>query len=479
MLSGETVVTGTVYLSGTAPGKLTLVKPAVPVAIGFLVVTTASCEATCLLFLGAITNLEPSRVVEYALRALPAGSHIPPAFGAAHVISSPNVNAFGWLPANHAVFAGSAPVGAKFGYNISKEPNLQALWPPTGRKLKLEFVSGGDIGVSGFKRVQESFYQITSVTLWWMRDCYSQVPWNYELNNTVAAPAAQPCDVPAPDQLILTFERSGLEASQKFVTKLNPSANSVIRFVDAQGVEASRGELRPVLNTGLAVTASAALGSLALKTAGPGFEFTSGRVIEGLRSTSDLIVVTGSHSRPLDPLMAVSSNNPLIAQGIVTVGLSQDSIGQDLGASQVRLGDSQQKLYKGISYIGLPNTHASEVTCRFDIPFGSTKTMSLTPYVILFGRGAGPYQVVTASMQKIGAPPLPTNSNTIQGQSQPLTFDVVTPSAAVAADTVLRVNTSAINVFAGETIFVTFRRTLGTYANDVGLIRIGAILRTA
>lgn len=478
MLSGETVVTGTVYLSGTTPGRITRVKPSVPVSIGFLVVTTVSCDATCLLFLGSLTNLEPSRVVEYVLTALPAGAHIPPAFNDPHVIVSPDVNAFGWLPANHAVFAGSAPTGAKFGYNIGKEPTLGALWPPTGRKLKLEFVSGGDIGVSGFKRVQESFYQITNTTLWWMRDCYSQVPWNYELNNTTATPTAEPCDVSSPDQLILTFERSGLEASEKFVTKLNPSANSVIRFVNPQGVEASRGELRPVLNAGLAVTSATALGSLTLKTAGPGFEFTAGRVIEGLRSISDSIVVTGSHSRAVNPAIAVSIGNPLIAQGIVSIGLSLDSIGQDLGTSQVRLGDSQQKLYKGVSYIGLPSTHPSEVTCRFDIPFGSTKTMTLTPYAILFGRGAGPYQAVTASMQKIGAPPLPENGNTIQGQVQPLTFDVVTPSAAADADTVLRVNASAINVFAGETIFVTFRRALSTYAHDVGLIRIGAILRT-
>jgi hypothetical protein len=480
LLNNAAPVSGVLYLSTTNSGTLTQTKPAVGIVVGYLVTPSDGCSATYQLILNSGVNsnwLGQDRVIEYTLAAKPAGTHVPPAFGGTHQITSPDINKQGWLPASHAVFGGTAPVGAIFGYNIDKDPALLAMWPPAGKRMVLDFMSKADIGTAGLKRVPASLFAINNRTIWWMTNCYSQVPWDYELDTNVNFPLPA-CEIDPPTQLIATFDRSPLDNSGKVVTKLRGSADGVVTFVDASGVVAVTGDLTAKLNSSAAVTATNQAGSTVLKTLGDGFKFQSGVVVEGVRSTDPTLSVTGTLSRLIDPSLAESPTNYRYQQGIVTIAKTTTAIGQDLSPSLIRVGDSLQRAYKGVSYIGFPNLVASSIAVRFDVPNGLTATQRLTPYVVMFGRGVGPMAAMTASYYVISGPPRAGGPQIITDVPNALAFDVVTPSTGLLADAVFKTTADSVVLYAGDTIFITFARAAGsTYPFDIGFIRIGALLQ--
>jgi len=483
LINNETPTAGLLYLSPLIDGKLTSARPTAAIAVGVLIGPANGCTTDYRLLLGAgccSDSLLRGSLREYQLAAVPAGGHVPPALHGTHTILSPDSNLPGWLPAGHAVFAGLAPVGAVFGYNISQDVALQSAWPPSGKKVRLEFYSESDIGIVGLKQIPESYYIVDNTTIWWTTACYTQVPWNYLLNTTVVPPAPGTCDITTPSQLVLSFERSVLDSSSRVVTKLSDSSDGLITFVNSAGIAATRGDLKAKLNAATAITSSAAFGSTVVKTVGPGFQFTRGIVVEGLRSTTGNLTITGSTSRLLDPAQAESVSNYRIQQGVLNLAVANSEFGVDLSPALVRLGDSLQRNFNGISYIGFASGITSSVTCRFDIPNGELGTKQLIPYVVMFGRAAGPFSAMTATYTIIKAPPLPSGPQVIPGLTLPLTFDVVTPSTGLATNSAISVTAGSIQLYSGDTVYITFTReqaAIPAFANDIGFIRIGAALK--
>lgn len=480
LINNEPPVSGILYLSALVDGKLTLNAPLAKVPVGYLVVPTSSCDSKYHLFLGAgcVDAIFAPTIREFRLSAVPAGGHVPPALGGLHSIISPDAELPGWLPANHPVFGAPAPLGAVFGYNMSQDLQLAAIWPPSGDSLVLDFYSRSDIGIVGLKRVPENYYIVDATTIWWTTACYSQVPWDFKLDTTVIPTPEEECDIVAPTQLIARFEKSVLDNSARVVTKLSDSSDGVISFVNAADQPASRGELRAKFNTAAAVLNADALGATVLKTIEPGLKFKAGVMVEGVRSTGG-ITITGSASRLLDPEQAESPTNYRIQQGILNITTADAALGHDLSPSLVRLGDSLQRFYNGVSYIGLPSGTSTSVTCRFDIPVGTPEPKMLLPYTLMFGRIAGQFPELTMSEITISSPPQPGGPQLLTGASENVTFDVVTPSAGLGANRVIKVVAGHILVFAGDTVFVTISRAstaVPTFLDDVGLIRIGATL---
>lgn len=125
-VQGGSVPAGRYYLSATVAGQLTPVRPPITVSVLF---ADGSGNVHVLpqirdFLLGDHTHYS------FNLTALPAGAVTPPVLGAQHTISSPNTTVKGWLPASNSIFNGLAPAGAAFGYNVSADPVLSAVWPP-------------------------------------------------------------------------------------------------------------------------------------------------------------------------------------------------------------------------------------------------------------------------------------------------------------------------------------------------------------
>jgi hypothetical protein len=166
-----TVVSGLYYLSGVTAGRLVRQRPPVSVPVCRVAGTRVFVNPQLVDFLDRHTHYR------FPLTCLPAGDHTPPVGGGRHVITNPDTDLPGWLPADHASFAGKAPAGAAFGYNFAAHSALANAWPPLPvSQSYLEWSKGldGDVGFTG---VPGDLCVVNKDGLWWMSDCYGDVPW--------------------------------------------------------------------------------------------------------------------------------------------------------------------------------------------------------------------------------------------------------------------------------------------------------------
>ena len=123
---------GQYYLSPVFPGKLTKQRPAIAMPVLYWLGATAACEdgGWGILLPQQKNFLEDHIHHQVELVPLPAGEHHNPGEGNPHEITNTCPDLPGWLPADDAVFNGTAPAGAAFGYNVKADPHLRDIWPP-------------------------------------------------------------------------------------------------------------------------------------------------------------------------------------------------------------------------------------------------------------------------------------------------------------------------------------------------------------
>jgi len=115
---------GLYYLSGANAGKLVLQKPPVTVPVLFW-------DGVDKVYVNPNFNnaFLTHQHYKFTLLSAPAGGYAVPLDGSSVGLQDYDTSKEGWIPANDAVFGGSAPAGAKFGYNLSAS-NLNNIWPP-------------------------------------------------------------------------------------------------------------------------------------------------------------------------------------------------------------------------------------------------------------------------------------------------------------------------------------------------------------
>lgn len=486
MTGSATPVPGTYYLSNDTPGRCVRARPGVPIHVAYIQSPSAICgiEYEVLIIPGVEDLVSDHIHLQFEMFAQPAGTHIPPAIGGTHTISPATPLTPGWLPAGHAIFNGRAPVGAKFGYNLSQHLSLNRHWPPVpAEALALEFTDYETLSnrVGGLRRVDPSFYQVNDYGLWWMSDCYGQIPWDRTINTTVApAPPAAGCLSANVARMFASFGKTTFTTKDNAVLRITGDTAGIIRYVDPDGAPAATGYLTTVFSPNSAISNTTALGSSVLKTITPNsLSFTAGRMTEGLLSTSSEISLSGTHSRLLNPLLPAGAGNPLVHQGVITLAFSNTGAVIDLPASLVWLGDTLQREFGQIRYIGFPPGRVSKLTVRFDIPY-ETALLEFTLQVkiaLIIGRLAGPVPAMTAQYFILRRPStaLPQTITAFDTQIS-VTFDATTPTTGRPANVVVAVNTAPIAVFAGDSVLVTFTRNVDAYNTDIGFARVSGLL---
>lgn len=256
-IPGDHTVAGAYYLSMTQAGKLTLSQP----AVGVFVLYNRDGES---FHFGPTPRdvLEDHIHYRYDLFAQPAGDHncidIADA-GTVHRVVNADSSLPGWLPADDAIFNGTAPEGAKFGYNIAQHDDLQKVWPPL--PVDSVYIERNSRGV----RVNTAECPVVIVDtngIWWMSDCWGSAPWPPEYPDCVAdssssssSSEACACEtameyMPGHAQnldemsLRLWFVKMVAKTDQTVVTTLDPAAaTEPILVLDCDGEPASAGAL--------------------------------------------------------------------------------------------------------------------------------------------------------------------------------------------------------------------------------------------
>lgn len=469
------VPAGTWYLSGVSAGMLTRQVP--PVTIPVCKTDNAG---------GVFVNpkfvdfLENHRHYVFDLLMQPAGDVTPPAVGGTHVITNPDSNLPGWLPANDAIFDGLAPAGAKFGYNLSQAPSLQNIYPPVPLQSACVEMQRPSVWDTQNERkwygqqLMEDLVVIDRNGIWWMSDCYDEVPWPTLLDTNSSASTSYSQCSPAGKEYALKFyfTRVGFATDNSVVNSLTSKDSRVVITCAGQPTPASAGDLEIDLNLEFLIGQQNVSGYTVFKNFNALTNtFNLGPVAEGVYSTSSNVILTGDSSKVV--------NGNTLYQGKIGIGVLSQST-QELASQLVRLDGVTEENYP-VLYLGMPNDVTTSCVVKFEVPSTAPANSNFVLRLRIIGRAVGTLPQLTVSYYKT---PRPTNGlvTPVTVTQSYLALTIVTV-ATLTANQAVEANSSAFSVSPGDIVYVQIQRTpeniADTYAGELGLMQQVGILTSS
>ena len=461
---------GIYYLSHVQPGKLTTQN--FPLNIPVLL---SDGDKKVFVFPQLLDTLNHHQHYRFSLTCLPAGNHTPPAPGNPHVITSPNPNLPGWLPANHPIFGGNAPTGAKFGYNLSQHPALQQQWPPPLPNVYLEWNHpDSSIGFTGVPLDQYGLCKIDQHGIWWMTDCYNQVPWpkDYDTSSPPPPPSG-PCYTSIM-RMNLWFSKINYSSDPYLVKSLTSADPRLIVRCRGTNNPCSTGNLELDLDLNFVVNNNQH-GYLVFKDFNQtNNEFTRGPVVEGLYSLSNALRITSTTSET----RTVNSVNRQVHYGLIGLSFNID-LKSETEVQLVRLDSVEEQYYQNVTYLSFPKNKHSEIRCKLFVPIdldvsslGSGTQLKLYFRLLLLARSAGTLPNLSITARRIPYPSTNLSPLALPGPSSEFSVPIVTSVTTTAPNQYFSADSDSFNVSNGDTIFFSIKRSPDSYNDEVGIFRI-------
>jgi hypothetical protein len=470
------VPAATWYLSGVSAGLLTRQIPPVTIPVcktnnnGGVYVNTRFVDF-----------LENHRHYVFNLTMLPAGDVTPPAVGGTHVITNPDPDLPGWLPASNAIFDGNAPAGAKFGYNLPQDVSLNGIYPPVPLQsacVEMQRPSVWD-SVNEHRwygqQLMSDLVVVDRNGIWWMSDCYDEVPWPTDLDtDSSASDSYGPCDPLGREYALkLYFTKVGFATDTATVTSLRSKDDRLVITCEGTTTSATTGPLEIDLDLSFLIGQQNLTGYLAFKTFNPTTNtFNLGPVAEGLYATTSNVLLTSPHT-------TTDGSGNTIYHGPIGVGVVSQST-QQLSSQLVRLDGVTEENYP-VLYLGMPDDVTTNFIVKFEVPF-TAPVSSLFSYVArIIGRASGTLPQLTVTYYKTARPPngLVTPVTVTQSYSA---VTIVT-IATVGANQAVEAASSNIAVAPGDIIYIRVQRTPAavgdTYAGELGVMQQVGLLTSA
>lgn len=463
---------GVYYLSAASPGALSLSRPAVGVPV-----LKADGRGRVVVFQSGVDVHNSHRHYRFPLVCRPAGTHTPPSVGARHTVSSPDASLPGWLPAGHASFGGLAPRGAAFGYNLAAHPELAAVWPPLpydSAYLELDRGASASSAGQGVPTGETGLCVVDRNGLWWMSDCYDDVPWPRDL--VTPSPDVSMSQGPTPEcprelafALTLWFTKLDGLADGAAVTRLTTQDRRVLIRRPGSLDPASSGDLQVDLDLNFLLNPTPARGSTVLKSYS-NQQFYSGTVAEGLYALDSSVHLTSD--LPTVRLDPQDSGSPLVYQGLVGISAVAGPA-VELDAQVTQLHGATEEFYSpgGVLYLGMPAGKATRFVSKFRVPdhlpYGSP-VFSLK--LRLMATSAGTLPALSVKLSRTARPPSGLSSAVTLPPSQS-TLAVTTSAAVGSAYGVVEASSTPVSVAPGDTVSVTVSRAASDgYAGAVGVV---------
>ncbi len=462
------VAAGLYYLSGVTAGRLVRQRPPVSVPVCRVAGDKVFVNPQLVDFLDRHTHYR------FRLECLPAGDVTPPVAGDRHVITDPDDSLPGWLPAGHAVFDGKAPSGAKFGYNFTAHPALANAWPPLPvGQSHLEWSKGidGDVGFTG---VPADLCVVNKDGIWWMSDCYGDVPWPAFWDTTPGVGTSLTeivgeCPRDLYMELALWFTKVNFATDNTVVTSLR-SLDKRLVVQCGDGSAGVAGDLTIDLDLGLLVNPTAVRGATVLKTLEEG-TFRKGPVTEGVYRLTDNVTLVSD--LPTVKRVPGDASSQDVYQGLVGISVAPEST-LELPILLTRLDGASEEFYQDIMYLGLAAGEESGFRSKVVVPstFGlPDPTLALR--LVLIGRSAGTLPQLTVTARRV---PRATTPAALPLTGAEFSVTIIT-TQAVTANQYVEVTGTGFTVAPGDTVFFWVRREDDdAYAGEVGVIQQSGVL---
>lgn len=513
---GQTVAPGKYYLSAVEAGKLSKQKPPVTVVVCHVQGPRDNCsdKLRVVVMPQSRDYVEEHTHYRFDLVPRPAGTNTVVTVGGQqrHTIEDPDAELQGWLPADHPTFrrdpndptTNYAPAGALFGYNIKKHAALNRVWPPIPvQSVSMLWDKGQDLVGATEIPLGRAGLAICDVNgIWWMSDCQGDVPWPADYDPETSFPNNEGDECPRGEvmRVVVVYLRMLLGNDRTVVTSLVPDTDQVgeelitspIAITNCDDLAASTGDLK--LNVDLQVRAGDATGGQVIKNVVNRHQLTRGWMAEGVVTTTpDFLVIKGSRPtasmRNLTPtektaLGITTAANVPVYQGLVRIDYTDNLVEREISPQIIRLSDTVERLYMDIPYLGFPAGQSSLLRVRLNVPEANLdQNLKMKIRVRLFGRGGTPTSAALLPELYMSYRRLPRPGvNALQLPTVDTDVDFSDSSRSLLIDTVVECNSDEFNVEAGDTVLVTIERRGGVgdqYENDVGVLRIAGIVRSA
>jgi len=494
-----TVAAGRYYLSSTESGKLVQERPPVTVSVCYVQGAKDNCadEPWVVVMPQMRDFLEDHIHYRFELATLPAGDHDPTAAATngVHTIENADEEREGWLPADHAIFNGTAPAGAKFGYNFSQHAAIERVWPPQPIQAVAILWDKGinNVGATEIPLGADGLCVVNTHGIWWMSDCYGEVPWPADLDTASVESVSSLADCPREERMrvIVVYLRMLFGNDRSVVTSLKPAEGSPITVVNCDGIPANQdnaltGDLELGLNLALLDDPTEVAGGRVYKQITTDFKFRKGWVAEGVRSGAGPLTITGTRSRVLTTaektaLQLPADDESLLHQGLVTISYDDQLVEREIAPQIIRLSDTVERLYLDIPYLGFPQSQDSLVRVRLNVPSANLGApLALRIRAQLFGRTSAVLPAMAVSYRRIPRPASAVTAAmpTLPGVSDEVNIVFEVPAASLPVDTPVEVESETFEIVEGDTVLVTLARygTADSYAGEVGLLRLSGVI---
>lgn len=439
-----TVTAGLYFLSGTTAGGMQKTSP--PVGIPIL---RSDGDGNVLLRPNLSDIFAQHRHYRFELQCVPAGTHSDPG-ASPHVITGPDVNVEGWLP---AASLSNAPTGAKFGYNVAASAALSAVWPPMPLdSAYLEWNKGlsKDVGGTGVQRgTAAPLVVIDRNGIWWMSDSYQDVPWPHDYDTS--SPPAAPVPGADPRDLAMTatlyFTKMQYHSDSTVVTSLRPGSSKVSLTCLHDGATGkTTGDLVVDLDlANLVDPGDDEAGYLVFKDYDPNTQ-------TWFRGPAVDAVVAGE-----GVLLNSTAQDGTSHRGVVTIAAPAASAGMELPLEEVRLNGVEEENYQDTLGLGFPDGRDSEFRAKFKIPGALSGVTSLTMKLRFqfLARAAGSLPDFTLAYRRI---PRPTAATALPIVDSALTLDM-TPGSSMAINEYVEIESAAFTAAPGDCVLFSMLRS--------------------
>lgn len=517
---GEMIEPGKYYLSAVTPGKLSKQRPPVTVAVCYVQGPRDNCSDDLRVIVCPQVRdfLDEHTHYRFDLLCVPVGGwSLVPNSSPERVQINGTSNSEGWLPADHTVFNGKAPAGAKFGYNIKKHPALSRVWPPIPiQSVAMLWDKGiGLVGASEVPLGTTGAAIIDINGIWWMSDCREDVPWQEDYTATVTPGQ---CSREEKMRVVVVFLRLLLGNDRRVVTSLDKDINSPVTITNCDNLPAHTGDLK--LDIDLHEVDCAPLtdedhelgahqgGKVYNDVIAPQPELNPHKnVLKKAWVTEGVVAhnltqfnVTGTWQRTLTTAEKSYLNLPVgetvyAQQGLVKIDFDDQYAAREIAPQIIRLDDAVERMYMDIPYLGFPQGQNSAIRVRLNIPYvnvlaGSALYMKLR--VQLFTRGGSllspanigdvqmTYRIINAPTNDTPVVSLPSESDEVDETVYAALHNsaILFPTGLQAKQNqIVQVDSGAFSVAAGDTILATFLRPASdAVAGEIGILRISGIL---
>lgn len=462
---GSASTAGALYLSMTLPGKMTYMKPPVGIYVAY-----NRGDDKIHIMPQPKDMLEDHIHHKHILYAVPAGEANCVSYGSGepHQVILPDPNEPGWLPADHPVFNGLAPEGAKFGYNLEQDDDLQKVWPPQPLDSGYIEVNRGN-GFQGLRITGTCPDVIINAQgIWWMTDCYGTAPWppEYTCASSSSSASSGSCDpecqtpleyLPGnldPERMFINmwFTKMVFKTDASVVTSLAPDGdNSPITILDCDGELATTGSLFAGLDLSKLQIVEPVAGYNVVKSFGQnavnrgpavtGIKPGTGAAIAGIGTQgTDWALIDGIYRGTLEVGLENTLNDP------------RDFVPNLVGVNNVR------EEFDNISqffYLHFPVNRDSDCRYRVEIPSLDMPTEAIRAYLWFWfvGRSAGAIPLLTASYRRY--PQATGTPASLPSSDTDITPGGWTPGLTLAGGDYGYASTDWFDIAVGDTIFYT------------------------